>query len=345
MSDKSVKVFAVVEFDECIGDEKSVELIPMIWLAEDEMSCLWTPEDEGKNVQKLIEKKIAPGSDWQRFPVRVIRKAKSFEQGMRRLKRSFETPDVDSSEAEKRRNDDQVIVMSSQNFASELNTSSPMKHQKTASSGCKNKRKDNDGENACPPPKKPKIDLTCMNDLGLFLKSIIEKEGEKTRQFLSLAITERYRQELANARSTANNPNNSEAWKIIGDDMPFSELGKFVEFDQSLEKDEEKKSSLMAMFKMVTVGSTTKEHDVATIISKVIKKVIQLEYSATGKRSKGVGKKSFKDTETFKVMDKFLLAKYANSAGIISTITALSNFLSGAKDREGGRAHRDENRK
>lgn len=59
---------------------------------------------------------------------------------------------------------------------------------------------------------------------------------------------------------------------------------------------------------MVTVGCTTKEHDVAAIVSKIIKKVVQLEYSATGKKTKGVGKNSFKDTETFKIMDSKLIS-------------------------------------
>lgn len=79
------------------------------------------------------------------------------------------------------------------------------------------------------------------------------------------------------------------------------------------------------------------------------------------KKNKGVGKKSFKDTESFKIMEgelmvdlilnldfitvcivqEFLRAKYHASQGKLEIISWVSRFLSGAKDREGGRAHRE----
>lgn len=55
---------------------------------------------------------------------------------------------------------------------------------------------------------------------------------------------------------------------------------------------------------MASAGSNKCEDDVTMILSKIIKKSVQLEYSGCGKKIKGVGKKSFKDTETFKIMER-----------------------------------------
>lgn len=57
---------------------------------------------------------------------------------------------------------------------------------------------------------------------------------------------------------------------------------------------------------MITAGSTDCETDVQNIMAKLIKKSIQLQYSGCGKKIKGIGKKSFKETESFKIMESRL---------------------------------------
>lgn len=43
------------------------------------------------------------------------------------------------------------------------------------------------------------------------------------------------------------------------------------------------------------------------------------------------------------IVSDFLLAKYHGSKNKLEVISWVSRFLSGAKDREGGRAHRENN--
>ena len=111
---------------------------------------------------------------------------------------------------------------------------------------------------------------------------------------------------------------------------------------------------------MVTAGCTKCVEDVHKIMGKLIKKDIQLQYSGCGKIIKGFGKYPFNATDTFKLIEskciiyrntiydltsvviiiEFLTAKYVGSKEK-PILTAVSNYLSGAKDREGGRAKRN----
>lgn len=61
------------------------------------------------------------------------------------------------------------------------------------------------------------------------------------------------------------------------------------------------------VFQMITAGSTNCENDINQIMGKLIKKNVQLLYSGCGKKIKGVGKKSFKETESFKIMEGKLM--------------------------------------
>lgn len=115
---------------------------------------------------------------------------------------------------------------------------------------------------------------------------------------------------------------------------------------------------------MVSAGCTKYEDDVHKMMEKVVEKEVQLQYSGCGRKIKGVGKKSFRETETYQIMEsklmlnyayfnmkcvltiiiivsEFILAKYQKSDKKISVITAVSYFLAGAKDRKGGRSQRN----
>lgn len=53
---------------------------------------------------------------------------------------------------------------------------------------------------------------------------------------------------------------------------------------------------------LATAGSDSYEKDVQSIISKIIKKSVQVEYSGAGRKVKGEGKRSFRDTQTYQCM-------------------------------------------
>ncbi|XP_057324045.1 homeobox protein 6-like isoform X2 [Microplitis mediator] len=113
--------------------------------------------------------------------------------------------------------------------------------------------------------------------------------------------------------------------------------------DQSLKNNEEKKKALIDIFQMVSAGCNKCEDDVYKIMWKIIKKEVQLQYSGAGKLIKSLRKKSFKETETFNALERFLTAKYHASKEKPKVLTAVSTFLSGTKDRDGGRSQRNKN--
>ncbi|CAG5073907.1 Protein of unknown function [Cotesia congregata] len=136
------------------------------------------------------------------------------------------------------------------------------------------------------------------------------KEFKKMRQSLELSMTDKFEKLLKTIQYSGEAPAVQKAWQDLSNTLPFDSLEKFLAFEESLITDKQKKNSLLL-------------------------------YSGCGKRFKGVGKRSFKDTESFKIIEEFLRAKHHASQRKLEIISWVSKFLSGAKDREGGRALRE----
>ncbi|XP_074114273.1 uncharacterized protein LOC141537281 [Cotesia typhae] len=163
----------------------------------------------------------------------------------------------------------------------------------------------------------------------------------KVKKSVNYTIGQQVKKILEVVQQSGDAPNKQKAWNIIGDDLPYGDIAIFVEFNESLKDNEEKLKALTEIFQMVAAGCTKYEDDIYKIMKKMIKKEVQLKYSGCGRKIKGVGKLSFRETETYQIMEKFIMAKYQTSKEKIVVITAVSAFLSGEKDREGGRAQRN----
>ncbi|XP_074096319.1 uncharacterized protein LOC141525658 [Cotesia typhae] len=183
--------------------------------------------------------------------------------------------------------------------------------------------------------------ITNYDDLAKYLQRIICSEMSKVKKSVNYTIGQQVKKILEVVQQSGDAPNKQKAWNIIGDDLPYGDIATFVEFDESLKDNEEKRKALTEIFQMVAAGCTKYEDDIYKIMEKMIKKEVQLKYSGCGKKIKGVGKLSFRETETYQIMEKFIMVKYQTSKEKIAVITAVSAFLSGAKDREGGRAQRN----
>ncbi|XP_044733325.1 uncharacterized protein LOC123295928 [Chrysoperla carnea] len=348
MSDVA-KQFAVVEFDEVVNGKKVVELIPISWLNDDEMFCFWPPKDIEHTLQKLVKLKYAPGSDWDSYPIKVISKAKDHEQGLRRLEKSFRKRVVESSESEVPTGDEnQLTTMNSSSVADILDKSQqPLTDDDfliidDQVINSNNTKKINDKQKVIPELSRVQItDVVDYQSLGLYLESVMKREFSSMRQSINANITDKIQQVLKVVQYSADPPGKEQAWKNIGEELPFQDDDQFMKFDESIKNNELKTTALIDIFKMVTAGSIDCDNDVQSIMKKLIKKDVQLLYSGCGKKIKGIGKKSFKETQTFKEMEKFLKAKYYDSKDKLSILSLVSRFLSGAKDRDGGRANRE----
>ncbi|KAK0178452.1 hypothetical protein PV327_007343 [Microctonus hyperodae] len=129
-------------------------------------------------------------------------------------------------------------------------------------------------------------------------------------------------------------------WTIVGEFLPAMEINKFLEFNEMLTTDSEKQEALKLIFRLETIGSKNYEADITEILKKLIGKDVQLLYSGCCRMVNGVGKKNFSATRFYKIMNDFILSKYSQSMEKLKVIHVTSKFLSGAKDREGGRSQR-----
>lgn len=347
----SEREFAVVEFEEVKDGKKAVELIPTLWLSDDETFCLWPPKNMEKKFQMMVKMKNKPGELWQKYPVKIITIAKDYEQGLRRLKRSLKKKDVDSTETESQDlKDDQPSVLSSATVSQLLADPTPLKNKKhqprrSQSADALKFIENGSGDDefgylasrdlGTPVPR----GITNYDELAQHLRNVIHVEMCAVRKSVNYHIGQKFKQIMEILQYSAEPPScKQQAWKNIGENLPFEDIETFMSFDESLKNSEEKQKAMNEIFQMITAGSTTCEEDVQKILGKLLKKEIQLQYSGSGKKTKGVGKKPFKDTETYKEMEKFLTAKYKASKKPL--LTAVSSYLAGAKDRDGGRADR-----
>ncbi|XP_046623405.1 uncharacterized protein LOC124306629 [Neodiprion virginianus] len=100
--------FAVIEFEEkCEGDEPSFDVVPKSWLFEEEstIQCFYPKKGTIHKIRKWASEEKSPEKNWGIYRVaRIVCEAKNWEQGLRRLNRTFEPPkdstDIDNTESQ-----------------------------------------------------------------------------------------------------------------------------------------------------------------------------------------------------------------------------------------------------
>ncbi|KAM7311208.1 uncharacterized protein ISCGN_008115 [Ixodes scapularis] len=88
------KQYAVVHFTE----EDHVSAVPISWLVVDKWSCLWPKDFAGSRLLDAIRDKIDPGANWDRYPVRVLTKCKTYKKALKKSRLAEETSTLETSE-------------------------------------------------------------------------------------------------------------------------------------------------------------------------------------------------------------------------------------------------------
>ncbi|CAG7643231.1 unnamed protein product [Allacma fusca] len=91
------KKFAVVKFPK----EKSVQLVPKVWLTENNTLCKW-PLVKGGKLNAAIKKCIKPGDDWEEHPACLCRTTDDYKRGLELSKLAEFTSDLDTEEDDHR---------------------------------------------------------------------------------------------------------------------------------------------------------------------------------------------------------------------------------------------------
>ncbi|XP_011302197.1 uncharacterized protein [Fopius arisanus] len=85
--------YQIIEFrDELKKGKRSVELVCFSWLdfeADDKIWCHYPPQNDCKNLDEWIRVNQKPLENWIKYRVTILEDAGDYEQGIRRLERSY----------------------------------------------------------------------------------------------------------------------------------------------------------------------------------------------------------------------------------------------------------------
>ncbi|XP_044578924.1 uncharacterized protein LOC123261395 [Cotesia glomerata] len=311
--------------------------------------CYYPYRKDHSKVRNWVKQNKPYSAIWPTYPIRILSTTEDFNQGERRLKKSFTSASIETSDSEKRKKkkldskaDSSSIKLSLADVTplpkSQTGTSiSETTDKSTLSSGRSSMLEEDSRDDGFTEPRGCDESYYIINELKKYVVS--EFEGMKKsliyeikKQFTRMMETV----EIENAKKSVDDS----PWKIIESQFPCESTDQFVELETALVENQVKQDALKQIYHLLTVGSNDFKRDVQTIIGKLISKVVQLDYSGTGRKIKGVGKKSFQDTQSYKCMSEFLQEKYKNSSVKLTILTATSHYLSGAGDREGGKRKR-----
>ncbi|XP_057335753.1 uncharacterized protein LOC130674445 [Microplitis mediator] len=149
---------------------------------------------------------------------------------------------------------------------------------------------------------------------------------------------------IANSHNKSPLPISSlvEIKKKFDESFPISDLETFKKFDDSLisEDHKEKNENFLNLIRVCTFGQIKVVDCVHKIFPAILKKEVELNYSGTGKKTRGVGKLNFSSTNTFKCMETVIREKFPDQPEAVKLRTLVGTWLAGAPDRDRGRASR-----
>ncbi|XP_015189688.1 PREDICTED: uncharacterized protein LOC107073513 [Polistes dominula] len=119
--------------------------------------------------------------------------------------------------------------------------------------------------------------------------------------------------------------------------LPIDEHVIFIDFDRDLGTKPDARLKLMNLYNVLIYGEENITKCIKKTISSTISSKIQLLYSGTGKKIKGVGKLNFSEINIFKCLRDATQEKFGDSDQMKNFITRTSVFLANAGDRDGRR--------
>ncbi|XP_032688840.1 uncharacterized protein LOC116852500 [Odontomachus brunneus] len=94
------------------------------------------------------------------------------------------------------------------------------------------------------------------------------------------------------------------------------------------------KEALMALFRVLITTQSNLKESIVKVMSSIMTKAVELQYSGTGKIINGQSKRNFSN---------ILIEKFGNSVDLKKLPGQVGLWLSRARDCEGGRKERNKN--
>ncbi|XP_043481491.1 uncharacterized protein LOC122510721 [Leptopilina heterotoma] len=339
----SSSTHAIVQMSENDALGKSIRLVPCLWIAktDDKWVCLYPQKKDSSQVETMVKESVPPRADFDRYDIKIVKEAKSFEEGERKLNRIF---DIDNAETSsdyfanennsRKRFRNSEYEESNEPFYGEdnsvYNLNSPMRITPDFSSTKETAEKtDNNATDSWEEfldKKLQAIEARIITKLESVKRSISHEINKKTEDILNHLTSNTEASILEN-----NDTNNA-----IGIKFPIENMEQFVKLSQTISQDSEKEKHMKVFLYRAQRGCSNLKGSLSKMLSSTMTKAIQLKFSGQGRKVKGKGKENFSATPLFHCIDD-VLSNVFPEVGKSEILSATTRWFSGAADREGGK--------
>ncbi|KAG8039616.1 hypothetical protein G9C98_008270 [Cotesia typhae] len=278
----ATKIYAVVEFPGNSDSTKDVDLVPSKWITEEngELFCDYPPVEDYDKRDRYTQDLVDADENWEKFSVKILTYANSYSKGKHRLKRSFKTSDLRSTDDENNQQVTMPTVFSKKTITKEFRTIPAMN---TSSSGRKEKMNYDNSQQEILQDELTKIcEANEVFDFDSMKKFLDKKIDEQTKQLHRYLTSEkkslqydirRYFEEIkytliANTHSSRPHETVSSATEKLGLALPLKTLQSFKQLEEDLKDDESKKNALLLLLRVKVYGETLVKGCINVIMEK-----------------------------------------------------------------------------
>ncbi|XP_063988120.1 uncharacterized protein LOC135168132 [Diachasmimorpha longicaudata] len=273
---------------------------------------------DGNIAIEILEKGISPKSSWESYKVKILAKADSIKKAQKKLNHLCrQRSGVDTADSEPEKNTTNVAKIY---------------QRRLLLLKSRQKLRDDNKNDSLRMFLADYIDtsqgiLSCDNRLTIhnFKRTFQSDLSNHTQAVQRTVIASKSLENLQGEKIELMEDK-------LGMKMPMKAPEDFEESEKLLNL--EITEHVMDFLEQVTYTSKDCKKDIQGILTVLIKKAIQLEYSSAGRKVQGVGKKAFNATQTCNCIREFLIAKYQISEKSMNMLTITSDWLSGAGYRE-----------
>ncbi|TGZ55816.1 hypothetical protein DBV15_09346 [Temnothorax longispinosus] len=179
-----------------------------------------------------------------------------------------------------------------------------------------------------------------FQDLKNYIEKKIENLRERIGYDLRIKINELKNTIIGADLTSAAGPNLTSTKTRLSVKVPIETLDEFLNYENVLKNDKDEIEALRMFFRVLINSQTKANLCIATIMVATLDKAVELEYSGFGRSVAGNSKRNFNTTKTCIIMKEAIMDKLGEGLETANLQSKISKWLSGAKDRQGGRKFR-----
>ncbi|XP_051163646.1 uncharacterized protein LOC127283035 [Leptopilina boulardi] len=305
---------AIVQMSETDALGKSIRLVPCLWIAktDDKWVCLYPQKKDSSQVESMVKGSVPPRADFDRYDIKIVKEAKSFEEGERKLNRIFDIDNAETSSdyfanesnSRKRFRNCEYDESNEPFYAEDnsvYNLNSPMRITPDFSSTKENTEKtENNATDSWEEfldKKLEAIETRIITKIESVKRSISHELNKKTEEILNHLTSN------TEASILENNDTNH----AIGIRFPVENMEQFAKLSQTISQDSEKEKNMKVFLYRAQRGCSSLKGSLSKMLSSAMTKAVQLKFSGQGRKVKGKGKENFSATPLFQCIDGMIV--------------------------------------